>query len=179
MDCLVDLCMFLFFFAFDFRFSCSPFVLLDFVYDHCIVSFWLWLLPGPFWFVCNLDFDTCIRFWFLPSPYDLFTPVPNSFSTVFDHLTVILFWPSDMFCYFSFVVLKVILGGDLISVGGWLYATSSPVSLWRLAEVHLALLRQIGLELLIGLWCYFFVSTPFYIPFPILYPVTAWPETRS
>ena len=81
-------------------------------------------------------------------------------------------WHCLLFCLviFPLLFLKVILGGDLISVGGWLYATSSPVSLWRLAEVYLALFRQIGPELLIGLRCYFSFTLHSISPFP--YPLS-------
>ena len=162
--------------------------------------FWLWLFPGPFWFVCYLDFDPCI-------PHDSdFCPAlmirsPQYLTRFWPYsttLTVILFWPSTLcavtlvklacrqlvctlptghgllFCFLIFPLffLKVILGGDLISVGGWQYATSSPVSLWRLAEVYVALFRQIGPELLIGLWCYFSFPLHSISPFSLFFTLS-------
>ena len=64
----------------------------------------------------------------------------------------------------------------MISVGGWQYATSSPASLRRLAEVYLALFRQIGPELLIDLRRYLFVYT-FYIPISLSF-ILSRPDPR-
>ena len=127
---------------------------LDFVYDCCFIFFWLWLLPGPFLFVCCLNFDPCIPHnsdscpaLMICSPQCLTNFRPYSTT-----LTVTLFCPSALrtvtpvqlecrqldcilptghcllFCFviFPLLLLKVIVGRDLISVGSWLHARFEP-----------------------------------------------------
>ena len=134
------------------------------------------LSPSPFGLVCGLWFRpiASLTDLILAQPFGLFAPVYFSLSTLafpdFDYWLALCALSSDsgkllrlqldsilpserhlLFCFliFPLLFLKVILGGDLLSVGSWLHARFEPGKPSKTSwGIQLDLVRQLGPELL-------------------------------